>query len=140
MSPRFSLVYPTRHRPAFVRQALMILERQEYDSFEVIVSDNFVDATLTCEQVVRESSLGNVTYVRPPEPVGMVENWRYALQFATGDYVCYFTDKMFLLPGALRRVDRAIRDSADPEIISWTSDSYDPDSYADYFGAGQYSS
>ena len=138
MNPRFSLVYPTRHRPEFVRQALSILERQGHDSFEVIVCDNFVDAALSCEQVAQASTVANVRYVRPPEPVGMVENWNYALKFARGDYICYFTDKMFVLPGALRRIERAIESSGGPEIVSWTTDAYDPNVYPDYFGAGRY--
>jgi glycosyltransferase involved in cell wall biosynthesis len=138
MSPRFSLVYPTRHRPEFIRQALRLLESQHHGSFEVIVSDNYIDAALSSEKVVRESSLANVTYVRPPRPVGMVENWNHALQFATGDYVCYLTDKMFVLPGALGTVERAIDDAGGPEIVSWSSDSYTPAAFPDYFGDGLY--
>jgi glycosyltransferase involved in cell wall biosynthesis len=138
MSVRFSLVYPTRHRPDFVQQALRILESQRHGSFEVIVCDNYVDATLSCEQVCRDSGLANLTYVRPPRPVGMVENWNHALQFATGDYVCYLTDKMFVLPDALSLVERAIDDAGGPEIVSWKSDSYTPATFSDYFGDGLY--
>ncbi len=138
MSPRFSLVYPTRHRPDFIRQALRILEGQGHDSFEVIVSDNYLDPALSCEAICRETSVSNVRYVRPPRPLGMVENWNHALQFATGDYVCYLTDKIFVLPGALEQVERAIDAAGGPEIVSWISDAYNPQSYADYFGAGQY--
>jgi glycosyltransferase involved in cell wall biosynthesis len=138
MSPRFSLVYPTRHRPEFVRQALRILETQRHRDYEVIVCDNFVDPTLSCEQVCRDSALANLTYVRPPRPVGMVENWNHALPFATGDYICYLTDKMFVLPDALGRIEQAIDAAGSPEIVSWTSDAYNPESYADYFGDGLY--
>lgn len=138
MSPRFSLVYPTRHRPEFIRQALRILEGQGHQSFEVVVSDNYLDAELSCEEICRETSVANVRYVRPPRPLGMVENWNHALQFATGDYVCYLTDKIFVLPGALRRVERAIDAAGGPEIVSWISDAYNPQSYDDYFGVGQY--
>lgn len=138
MSPRFSLVYPTRHRPEFVRQALRILEAQRHGSFEVIVCDNYLDPGLSCEQVCRDSSLANLSYVRPPRPVGMVENWNHSLPYATGDYVCYLTDKMFVLPDALGRIERAIDAAGAPEIVSWTSDAYNPESYADYFGDGLY--
>jgi glycosyltransferase involved in cell wall biosynthesis len=138
MSPRFSLVYPTRHRPEFIRQALRILEDQGHESFEVVVSDNYVDPALSCEAICRETSVANVRYVRPPRPLGMVENWNHALQFATGDYVCYLTDKMFVLPGGLGRIGRAIDSAGGPEIVSWISDAYYPQSYADYFGLGRY--
>jgi glycosyltransferase involved in cell wall biosynthesis len=138
MTPRFSLVYPTRHRPEFIQQALRILERQRHANFQVVVSDNYIDPALSCEQICRDSGLANLTYVRPPEPVGMVENWNHALQFATGEYVCYLTDKMFVLPDALAYIERAIRAARGPEIVSWTSDAFNPASYADYFGAGAY--
>jgi len=138
VSPRFSIVYPTRHRPEFIGQALRILESQRHEDFEVIVCDNYLDAALSCEQVCRDSSLANLNYVRPPQPVGMVENWNHALQFATGDYVCYLTDKMFVLPDALGRIEHAIDSAGGPEIVSWTGDAFDPTSYADYFGDGMY--
>ena len=140
MAVRFSIVYPTRHRPDFVRQALRILEAQGYEDFQVVVSDNYLDPALSCEAICRETSLANVTYVRPPRPVGMVENWNHSLEFATGDYLLYLTDKMFVLPGALGRLARAIDAAAGPDVVSWTSDAYDPASFADYLGAGTYAS
>ncbi len=138
MSPRFSLVYPTRHRPEFVRRALRILETQRYDDFEVVVSDNYVDPALSCEEICRESSLAHLTYVRPPRPVGMVENWNHALPFATGEYVGYLTDKMFVLPDALGHIEQAIDSAGSPEIVSWPSDAFNPASFDDYFGDGVY--
>lgn len=138
MSPGFSFVYPTRHRPEFVRQALEILETQRHDDFEVIVSDNYLDPALSCEQICRDSSLANLRYVRPPRPLGMVENWNHALPFAGGDYVCYLTDKMFVLPDALGRIEHAIDAAGGPDIVSWTSDFYFPANYPDYFGDGTY--
>lgn len=138
MAVTFSLVYPTRHRPEFVRQALRILETQGHDSFEVVVCDNYVDPALSCEAICRDSRVANVRYVHPPRPVGMVENWNHAVPFATGDYMSFLTDKMFVLPGALGRIKRAIDLAGAPEIVSWTSDSYSPASYPDYFGEGLY--
>jgi len=138
MGTSFSIVYPTRHRPEFLQQALRILESQGHDQFEVIVSDNYVDPALSCEQVCRESVLANLRYVRPPQPLGMVENWNHALPFATGDYVSFLTDKMFVLPDALGRIERAIELAGGPDVVSWTGDAYNPGSYADYFGDGVY--
>ena len=139
MAPRFSLVYPTRHRPDFVTQALAFARQQGVsEHFEVIVCDNFIDPALSCERVCMESGLSNIRYVRPPAPLGMVDNWNFAVQFATGEYVCVFTDKIFLLPGALDRIDRALQHMNNPEIISWVSDAFQPSRYPDYFGAGEY--
>ncbi|MDQ2854169.1 MAG: glycosyltransferase family 2 protein, partial [Chloroflexota bacterium] len=138
MGPRFSIVYPTRHRPEFVRQALRILDTQRHGSFEVVVCDNYVDPALSCEQICRDSGLANLKYVRPPRPLGMVENWNHALPFATGDYVAYLTDKMFVLPDALGLIERAIDSARGPDIVSWTGDAFNPATWADYFGDGMY--
>ena len=138
MPPTFSVVVPTRHRPAFIRQGLGILEHQGHGSFQVVISDNFLDPAQSCEVICRESGVANLTYVQPPRPVGMVENWRWALGHATGDYLLFLTDKMFVLPGALGRIERAIEANGGPDIVSWTSDAYNPDSYTDYLGPGRY--
>jgi glycosyltransferase involved in cell wall biosynthesis len=138
MGVRFSLVYPTRHRPEFMRRALDILETQRYDDFEVVVCDNYVDPALSCEAIAHDSSLPHLEYVRPPRPLGMVENWNHALQFASGDYVSYLTDKMFVLPDALSNVAKATDAAGGPEIVSWPSDAFNPASFTDYFGDGVY--
>jgi glycosyltransferase involved in cell wall biosynthesis len=105
---RFSLIYPTRHRQKFIGVALNFLLKQKYDDFEVIVSDNYSDPSLSCEDVCKKSPLKNIKYIRPPEPIGMVDNWNYALGHATGDYIFFFTDKMFLLPETLSNAGAAL--------------------------------
>jgi hypothetical protein len=138
MATTFSLVYPTRHRPEYVREALRILEIQGHDGFEVVVCDNYVDPALSCEDICRESRVPNLRYVRPPRPVGMVENWSHALPYASGDYVAFLTDKMFVLPGALGRVEQAVAAAGNPDIVSWTSDGYNPARFRDSLGDGVY--
>lgn len=126
-----SFVYPTRDRPEFIREALAILAMQHGGDFEVIISDNYSDPALACEEACRDSG---VRYIHPPRPLSMAENWEYPLSFTTGEYVAYLTDKMFVLPDALRRIEEA----AGPEIINWVADTYQPIRYPDYFGDGTY--
>lgn len=140
MPPTFSIVYPTRDRPAFVAEGLRILALQGQGSFEVIVSDNYTDPTQSCEAACRAAGLADVTYVRPPRPVGMVENWRFALEHSRGDYLLFLTDKMFVLPGALARIESALAAAGGAEIACWTSDAWDPVAFPDYLGAGTYTS
>ena len=132
--PSISLVYPTRDRPTFIYQALRLLKDKDV---EIVVSDNYTDPALSCEQICRDSGLINLRYVHPPEPLGMPDNWEYALGAATGDYICYLTDKMFMLPDALGYIRHAIELADSPDVVSWTSDAYYPAS-KDYFGVGSY--
>jgi hypothetical protein len=55
----------------------------------------------------------------------MVDNWNFALSHARGQYVLFFTDKTFLLPGTISRLTRFLED-VQPEIVNWTSDSFSP--------------
>jgi hypothetical protein len=67
----------------------------------------------------------------------MVENWNFALRQASGDYIFYFTDKMFLLPNTLSYVAEILIENK-VEIINWVDSKYYPSSMSDYFGAGVY--
>ena len=67
----------------------------------------------------------------------MVDNFNYALKFATGDYVCYLTDKMFLLPYSLQKVFNIIKNNK-IDIFNWIDNIYSPKSYENYFGSAYY--
>lgn len=137
MSARFSLLIPTRHRPQFIAQGLHFIGAQSYGDFEVIVSDNFEDPSQSCRRAFEEAGLARAVYIRPERPLGMVDHWNFILDHAKGDYVLYFTDKMFLLPGTLARLANAVEETG-ADLLSWVDDSYIPDSASDYFGPGYY--
>ena len=67
----------------------------------------------------------------------MVENWNYALEHTTGDYVSFFTDKMLLLPNTLQIISDVINNQ-NYDILNWIYDRYNPDSFDDYFDSGLY--
>lgn len=67
----------------------------------------------------------------------MVDNWNYALQYATGDYVFFFTDKMFLLPGTLAYAADVLK-SHPAEIINWVDNKFIPIRFPNYFDEGHY--
>lgn len=133
--PKFSLIYPTRNRPLFIEKALWFLQKQRYADFEIVVSDNYTDAKQSCEAICKAAGIQNLRYVRPPTPMNMVEHWNFALRFATGDYICYFTDKTFLLPDSLVRAAACI-DGTGPDILNWTADDYVCHQYPHYFAEG----
>nr|WP_315479645.1 glycosyltransferase family A protein [uncultured Rhodoferax sp.] len=136
MKPQFSVVIPTRHRPEFVREALRYASLQRGD-FEVIVSDNWIDPALSARAAFDAASIPNSVYVRPPVPLGMVENWNFALEHTRGEYVLFFTDKNFLLPGALERLAAVIQNHP-AEIYNWSGETFTPLNYAAPFASGFY--
>lgn len=116
--------------------AFQFLQKQSYRNFEVIVSDNFTNEELSCS-FLKEKEYGfNLKYVRPTTHLSMVENWNFAYQFCEGEYVAFFTDKMFLMPGLLDRLVRLIV-SDSPDIINWQDAPFVPDKFPEYFASGK---
>lgn len=137
MSFKFSIVIPTRHRPEFIKESLRYISYQSYKNFELIVCDNFADPELSCSRQFQEAGIAELIYLKPEMELGMVENWNYALSKASGDYVLYLTDKMFLLPDTLYKLNEALS-LYKADIASWVDDFYTPINNTDYFGAGFY--
>jgi hypothetical protein len=120
-SPRFSVLIPTRDRPAYVRNALESVLKQSFGDFEVIVCDNFKERS--CEAEVAAFSDPRIRYLRPPEPLAMHENWELAIDQARGDFVLILIDKTLLRLSALERLEAATH-SHPADLYSWTADAY----------------
>lgn len=99
--PFFSVLLPTRNRPALAARAIRSVLDQSFTDWELIVAENsdeerwiegrelFVDR--------RVSYLG--TFGR--DRLTMWDNWQRALEAARGRYVLVLTDKCLLAPRAL---------------------------------------
>jgi glycosyltransferase involved in cell wall biosynthesis len=100
--PFISVVIPTRNRGHLVGQAIQSVLWQDFDDYELIVSDN-CSADGTAE-AVREAGGGRALYVRPDRVLSMPDHWEFALDHARGRYVTYLCDDDVWVPGALARV------------------------------------
>jgi len=115
-SPRFSVVVPTRERPATLRHALRTCLDQDFDDYEIIVCDNFGGpATRT---VAEETGSPRVRYIRSDRPLAMSANWELAVQHAVGEYVLVVGDDDGLLPFALSRADQLLRQTQ-VSLLRW---------------------
>jgi glycosyltransferase involved in cell wall biosynthesis len=103
----FSIVIPTRNRPELAAIAIKSVLRQDFQDFEVVVSDNSSpEDEPELEKVVAKTADSRVRYVRPPAELTMGEHWEFALGHARGEYVGYLTDRMVFTrrsSGASRR-------------------------------------
>jgi glycosyltransferase involved in cell wall biosynthesis len=133
----FSIIIPTRDRPEFIKESLKYISLQSYKNFEVIVSDNYSAVELSCETYFEQAEIPNSKYIRPLTTMGMVENWNFALSAATGDYLIYLTDKMFLLPNTLYNLNAALSENV-VDLVSWVDNVFTPTNGSDYFGPGYY--
>jgi glycosyltransferase involved in cell wall biosynthesis len=92
-TPLVSVGIPTYNRPAGLRRTLGQICGQTYSNLEIIVSDNASPDPET-ESVAREFAAVDprIKYFRQPENRGPLENFRFVLARATGDYFMWAAD------------------------------------------------
>lgn len=127
-SPKFSVVIPTRERAETLRHALRTCLDQNFDDYEIIVSDNF-SSSKTAE-VVAEASSARVRCVRTPAPLAMSTNWEFGVSHARGEYVILLGDDDGLMPYALKELDALTRQSPAARAIRWDAAYYTWPSFA----------
>lgn len=127
--PLFSVIIPTKNRPAFVDIALYSLQHQSFSDFEVIVTDDYDDDSDSCQSVVEKYQDKRFIYVHPPEQplLGMCGNWEYGLQFASGKYIGFMQDKMYMYVDSLERLYDCLLAEKFPDMVNWGWDFFDLD-------------
>jgi len=121
LTPRISVVIPTRERWDTLGSTLQTCVDQDYDNCEIIVSDNFSqDQTRSVVDAVRDP---RVRYINTGRRLSMSHNWEFALSHVRGDYVTYVGDDDGLLPGALSALATIIGNTG-ATAISWSWASY----------------
>ncbi len=119
LNPFFSIVIPTRGRPRLLADAIASAVQQDFDDFEVIVSDNFngPETRQTVEKFLQTSAL---RYFRTEKLLSMPDHWEFATQQAKGEYVLILTDRSVLRQGALRFIHDAISaNDKRTELCAW---------------------
>jgi glycosyltransferase involved in cell wall biosynthesis len=118
-TPFFSILIPTRGRPDLLRDALVSALFQDFDNFEVVVSDNFNDERT--QKVVNEfRDCRRLRCIRPERLLPMPEHWEFASREAKGTYILFLTDRSVLKRHALKTIYGAIKSTdLDVEVCSW---------------------
>lgn len=127
--PLFSVIIPTKERPAFVDIALYSLQHQSFTDFEVIVTDDYDENSLSCRAVVEKYEDQRFIYVHPPtQPMlGMCGNWEYGLQFASGRYIGFMQDKMYMYANSLENLYACLSAEYFPDMVNFGWDFFDLD-------------
>lgn len=124
-TPFFSILIPTRGRPDLLRDALASALFQDFDDFEVVVSDNCNDDRT--QKVLDEfRDHGRLRCIRPERLLPMPEHWEFASRHAEGTYVLFLTDRSVLKRHALKTIHNAINaTNGDVAVCSWRWSLYD---------------
>ena len=112
---KFSVLIPTRNRLELLRYAVQTVLRQDYDDWEVIISDNNSDEDIA--GYVASLRDPRVRYFRTQRFVPVTDNWNFAMSKSVGDYVVMLGDDDCLLRGYLRSLFELIHRYAAPDFL-----------------------
>ncbi|MDD2714784.1 MAG: glycosyltransferase family 2 protein [Candidatus Wallbacteria bacterium] len=96
-----SIIIPTRERADTLFYTLKTCVDQDYDQFEIIVSDNFSNDNT--REVVESFQSPKIRYFNTQARVSMSDNWEFALSQAAGDFITIIGDDDGFIPGAISK-------------------------------------
>jgi len=109
MKPKISIIIPTYNRANYVEQTIESALVQDYENYEVIVSDN-ASTDNTTEVVEKYLDNNNFRYYKNETNIGMVKNWHKALyEYSTGDWFLILSDDEWVYKTRRHRSNDTIR-------------------------------
>ena len=110
-----SVLIPSRNRLDLLKMAVQSVLLQDFDDFEIVVSDNASSE----DYGGYLESLGDprIRYIRSDTPLSVTNNWNRALEAARGDYVVMLGDDDALAPGYLRHQVHLIETFNQPDVL-----------------------
>lgn len=112
---KISVVIPTRNRLEYLKYAITSILAQDYDNWEVIVSDN--DSAENVSDYISSLKEPRIKYSNTNQYISVTDNWNRALDLSTGEYVILIGDDDCIMKGAFSILsDLAIKYSK-PELI-----------------------
>jgi len=116
-TPLFSICVPTRNRAETLHYCLKTLLHQDFNSYEIVVSDNSdEEQSRETLSVVKALDSDKIRYVRPDRVLSMTENFEFALEKAAGTYLLFMGDDDGLVVNSLGYV-ADIQKTFEPSII-----------------------
>jgi FkbM family methyltransferase len=114
--PRFSVVIPTRNAEATLGATLRTCLEQEFDDYEIVVSDN--SATKATQELLARINSPRIRRVRPDRTLSMQENWEFAVEHSEGEFILVLGSDDGLMLHSLKELDRILR-LLDAKLLRW---------------------
>jgi glycosyltransferase involved in cell wall biosynthesis len=119
--PKLTVIVPTRERADTLKHTIKTLIVQDYQNLEILICDNFSkDDTLNIVNTFKDS---RINYVNSGARLSMSDNWEFALNHATGDFVTFIGDDDAFVPGAIARAMGVIYNE-NPDALVWQKIEY----------------
>lgn len=118
MDPLFSIVLPTKNRPELLQDAILSVLFQNFDNYELIVSDNSTN-NISERLVSKFLNYKQLKYLHPRTEMNMPSHFEWATKQALGKYVLLLTDRSVLMQGALRKLSDLIEINKEVQVITY---------------------
>lgn len=119
--PHMTVIIPTRERAQTLRETLKTCIAQDYDKFQIIVSDNCSEDDTAA--VVKGFSDPRIRYIKTNMRLSMSRNWEFALSHVGEGFVTVIGDDDGLIPGSV--TDAAnILCRTNQEALAWYKAEY----------------
>lgn len=113
--PQFSVLLPTRNRVSLLAEAICTVRDQNFDDWEIIVSDNASEEDVA--GLIAEIGDPRITYLRSNKLLPVTENWNRAVDAATGRWVVMLGDDDGLVPQYFETMQKVCGDLNLPDLI-----------------------
>ena len=119
--PKFSIIIPTKNRAKYLYYTLLSLVEQNFDDFEIIVSDNFSNDNT--KEIVDKFDNSKIKYFKTDSELNRTDSWNFGLSKAKGEYVTYIGDDDSFMPNSLKLLaDMLVKYNTD--VITWKQFNY----------------
>jgi len=112
---KFSVLLPTRNRLELLKYAVETILRQDYNDWEIIVSDNFSEEDIA--GYVKSLNDQRIKYYRTKSFVPVTDNWNNALYKSSGDYVVMLGDDDCIMKGYFNILRDMVEKYNSPDFI-----------------------
>ena len=112
---KFSVLLPTSNRLNLLKNAIETVRRQDYDDWEIIVSDN--NSQEDVAGYIASLNDARIKYFSTGRFIPVTDNWNNALAHSTGDYVIMLGDDDCIMPGYFSTLSRLIEQYDSPDFV-----------------------
>jgi glycosyltransferase involved in cell wall biosynthesis len=131
-SPILSLALPIRNGERLLSCLLDSLLAQDFDDFEIVISDNASDdnTQAICQEYAQRDS--RIRYFRNPENIGLLANFNRLIGLCRGKYMRWIGWDDWLEPDYARRCVAVLESRPDAIGVTTSQDFFDEDGIRDF--------